>query len=179
MDATERLVAHFEEADVDTQALGGAWYRESQRVARRLARKHGVRLSTAAGVIAALSPRIRWASNVALADAMLGGEEIRGVFRRNVEKAENIIAGDKLGDDPLMWLGGQKVTAFYRAIMGDEDAAVIDVWMYRAAGYDPLKGSPARYREVEQALREAAEYVNIGVAKFQAIVWTQVRGGSE
>lgn len=174
MQMTERLVAHFEESEHATQALGGMWYRESRRVARQLSRKHGTTLATAAGVIAALSPRMRWSSNVALADAMLGGEEVSGVFEANLNKARRIIAGEY----PLRVLGGPKVRAFYRAIMGDEDAVVVDVWMYRAAGIDPKKATVKDYERVATAIREAAFEMGLPAATFQAIVWTQVRGGA-
>ncbi len=175
MNATERLVAHFEEADVETHTLGGRWYRESQRTARRLARKHDVPLSCAAGVIAALSPRIRWASNVALADAVLGGEEVSGVFGRNLEKARRIAEGER----PLEVLGGPKVTAFYRAIMGNEQSVVIDVWMQRAAGMTPVTLHGKHYEAVAEAVREAAAICGVTPASLQAIVWVQVRGKAE
>lgn len=171
---TERLVAHFEEADVETESLGGAWYRESRRTARALAQKHGVYTSTAAGVIAALSPRMRWASNVALADAVLGGEEVVGVFARNLAKARRIADGES----PGQVLGGPKVTAFYRAIMGDQESAVVDVWMYRAADIDPKTATKKDYELVADALRKGAAYIGIATADFQAVIWTHVRGGA-
>lgn len=171
----QRLVAHFEEADVDTKALGGQWYRESRRTARKLAAKHGVTLSVAAGVIAALSPRLRWASNVACADGLLGGEEVTGVFGQSLAKGRRIIAGER----PLSVLGGPKVRAFYAAIMGDEDAAVVDVWMFRAAGVPAEQISKAGvYDMVADALRAGSAYIGIGTANFQAVIWTQVRGGA-
>jgi hypothetical protein len=174
MNAVERLVAHFEEADVETEQLGGRWYRESQRVARRLSRKHGTTIACAAGVIAALSPRIRWASNVALADAVLAGHEVTGVFGRNLEKARRIAAGER----PLTVLGGDKVRAFYRAIMGDEDSVVIDVWMCRAVGVHKVALSSRGYEAIADAVREAAKLVGVTPAQLQAIVWVQVRGGA-
>lgn len=158
--------------ETKTEALNGGWYRESRRTARALARKHGVTLATAAGVIAALSPRIRWGTNVLGADMILGGSDSGPGFNTNVEKACRIRDGEK----PLSVLGGPKVRAFYRAIMGDKDAAVIDVWMWRAIGVAP--GS-VPYHKAEEALRSAANRCGVSVSDFQAIVWTQVRGGAE
>lgn len=154
--------------DARTEALNGQWYRESRRVARALARKHGVTLSVAAGVIAALSPRQQWVSNVAGADDLLGGGEGCG-FGANRRKAEAIRNGER----PLDVLSGPKVRAFYRAIMGDRDSAVVDVWMYRAMGHE-AGGLP--YPEAAAALEEAARKVRVAVADFQAIVWTYTRG---
>lgn len=177
MDPVESLMEHYGTVpeEVRTEALNGKWYRESKRTARALARKHGTTLATAAGVIAALSPRISWSVNVRAADLVLEGvrdtTQVAG-FDSNVEKAFRIADGER----PLKVLGGPKVTAFYRAIMGDEDAAVVDVWMWRAMGVAPEGMS---YAEAEQALREAARLAGLPVTTFQAIVWTRVRGGGE
>lgn len=157
---------------VRTEALNGGWYRESRRTARALAKKHGVTLSTAAGVIAALSPRVQWKVNVRLADDVLAGREHSGGFLANWEKAERIRDGER----PLDVLGGPKVTSFYRAIMGDEDAAVVDTWMWKAMNLAP--GS-VPYEEAANAMREAAHHVGVPVAQFQAIVWTEIRGGGD
>lgn len=167
-----RLVRAFEQAD---PANGGAsWYRESRRAARRIARESGVSLSVAAGTIAALSPRMRWRENVLAAAAACEGREY-GALGTSKRAASRIIAGE----DPLDVLNGPKTRAFYQAIMGDEDAAVVDVWMLRAMGHDPNK-SPTRkrYEELAGAIRTAAMVVGIGTATFQAIVWTHVRGGA-
>ena len=158
-------------AEVKTEALNGGWYRESRRTARALARKHGHTLSRSAGVIAALSPRTQWAANISGADHILGGGDTGPGFNANVEKACRIRDGER----PLQVLGGPKVTAFYRAIMGDKHAAVVDVWMWRAMGVAP---GDVPYAVAEAALREAASKAGVAVADFQAIVWTQVRGGA-
>lgn len=158
--------------EMKTEALNGGWYRQSRRTARSLARKHGVTLSCSAGVIAALSPRIRWKANVEGADAILGGSDEGPGFGSNIEKACRIRDGER----PLRVLGGPKVTAFYRAIMGDRDAAVIDVWMWRAIGVAP--GSMS-YDEAANIMRDAAAKAGVAVADFQAIIWTHVRGGGD
>lgn len=175
-EATKNLTGHWQDIPREerTEALNGQWYRASKRVSRRLARKHGVPLKTAAGVLAALSPRIRWSTNVEAADKLLGGapnEAVAG-FNQNVEKARRI----KNGEAPLDVLGGDKVRAFYSAIMGDEDAAVIDVWMWRAIGCAP---GGMTYNDAAAALTAAAAEAGLGVADFQAVVWTHVRGGAE
>lgn len=156
-----------------TAALNGdAWYTQARRTARKLARKHGTTVATAAGVIAALSPRVQWKANVNGADHILGGGNTGPGFNRNVEKACRIRDGER----PLSVLGGPKVTAFYRAIMGDEEQAVIDVWMWRALGVKP---DGMKYEDAVNILRQAAAKVDLPVATFQALVWAQVRGGGD
>jgi len=169
---TKAFVRMYRAAPVESD--GEVWYRTSRGEARRLARKHGVTVSRAAGVIAALSPRVQWSVNVRMADALLGGQRVRGLGL-SVANARRIRRGER----PLDVLNGPKTRAFYRAIMGDEDAAVIDVWMMRAAGRS--EASPrnaADYDLVSEALRRAARQVGRGTATFQAIVWTQVRGAA-
>ncbi len=129
----------------------------------------------AAGVIAAISPRMRWSANVVLADAICGGETVQGVFGANLAKAARILAGER----PLDVLGGDKVRAFYRAIQGDPNAVVLDVWMMRAAGWTKATLSTKEYESLATALLAAASREGIDPADFQAVVWTHVRGGGE
>jgi hypothetical protein len=87
-DAERALVAHYRDADEDTAQLGAGWYRKSRVVARSISRSTGVTLSTAAGVLAAVSPRLRWGSNIAVAEALCAGKPVTGVFSANLAKAE-------------------------------------------------------------------------------------------
>jgi hypothetical protein len=176
VDEHERaLVAHYREAGEERRLSGEAWYRESRHHARRIARATGVTLSQAAGVIAALSPRMRWGANVALAEELCAGREVRGVFGNNLRKAERILDGER----PLDVLGGDKVRAFYRAIMGDGEAVVLDVWMMRAAGWVKPTLTSTEYQALASSLTAAARRVGLNPADFQAIVWTHVRGSGE
>lgn len=93
------------------------------------------------------------------------------MFAASLAKARAI----QQGAQPLRVLGGPKVRAFYRALLGDRDAAVVDVWVARAAGTDPQL-TPARYARVEAALRDAAAQARTAVADFQATVWVVTRG---
>lgn len=185
----ERFAEQWRAIDPETRtaALNGGWYRESRRTARAMARRYGVSLKTTAGIIAALSPRTHWADNVRGAERVLYRRNLPDVLRElapivpgfgaNVRKAERIAEGE----DPLVVLGGDKVRAFYRAILGDPDAVVIDVWMIRAAGEDPkvYKATGRAYALMAEALRIAADEAGASPADFQAIVWTHVRGGAE
>lgn len=167
------LLEHFEAAAYQGPADGASWYVDARREARRMARTYGVGLGAACGVIAALSPRVQWSQNLKLAEEVLRtGTVESGAMRDNLLKAQRIADGER----PLAVLGGPKVRAFYRALMGDANAAVIDTWMLVAVNW-PREGLSARqYERVEAALRDAARITNLPVSEFQAIVWTQVRG---
>jgi hypothetical protein len=167
-----RLLEHYEAAGHDEAA---GWYRNSRRTARRLARQYGGGLGRAAGIIAALSPQVQWKVNVRMAEDMLRDGWATGQTYANLLKAERILQGER----PLTVLGGPKVRAFYRAMMGDEDAAVIDTWMLQAIGWERKGVSLRQYERCAAALRAAAAQTGLTTAGFQAVVWTQVRGGGD
>lgn len=135
-----------------------------------MAQRHGVSVSTAAGVIAALSPRLHWDQNLLAASRCLGSEDVPGVFMANLVKAQRIFAGER----PLDVLSGPKVRAFYLAILGRQ-APVVDVWVARAAGIR-RELTPRRYSEAARALTVAAERAGVPTTTFQATVWVAERG---
>jgi hypothetical protein len=166
-----RLLDHWSQADRDAHTQGRQWYAVARRTCGVMARERGVSLATACGVVAALSPRLQWGPNLRAARAVLAGERPTGVFRASLERARRIYQGAR----PLAVLSGPKVRAFYRALMGDATAAVVDVWVARAAGWvRELK--EAAYAKVAAALATAARAVGVPVAWFQAVVWVAVRG---
>lgn len=167
----QRLVALVARAPASAHELGGSWYSEAGRACARMARAYGCSKATACGVVAALSPRLQWAPNVRAADAVLAGATPTGVFRASLAKAKRIAAGEA----PLRVLSGPKVRAFYRALMGDESAAVVDVWVLRAVGWARTVTAKA-YARIARALTLAAARVGMTVARLQAVAWVAVRG---
>lgn len=167
----DAFLTSWHRATADTSSMGAVWYRESRRHARRLAREHGVPVSRAAGVIAALSPRVQWAVNLRMADAALAGRPYGGL-KTSKRKAAAIVNGER----PLDVLRGPKTRAFYRAIMGAENAAVVDTWMLKAAGWPGASVTSKQYERVASAMGAAAQSVGVPTATFQATVWTEVRG---
>lgn len=167
-----RLAGHWHASDRATRRAGVRWYRDARDTARAMARAAGVTHATAAGVIAAISPRLHWRHNVNAARTLLLGGEPTGVFRASLAKARRIMAGER----PLTVLSGRKVRAFYRALMGDESAAVVDVWTARAAGLDPKDLTPRQYDLVAAALTMAARDLGTTTARLQAVAWVHVRG---
>src|SRR3982751_6848796 len=160
---TRRIMRHWRAASAEDLAAGLSWYSRASDLADALsAGTDGyVSYATACGVIAALSPRCQWASNVRGAarmvnafDAGLDQPVVAGT-RANRDKAWRILTS---GDDPLSILGGPKVRAFYRNIAGDTDAVTVDVWAARAAeGRDnPSAPTGKRYDRLADAYRRAA-----------------------
>ncbi len=166
-----QLVRHWQSATRATRAAGSGWYRKAGKVTRAIARECGVSNATAAGVIAALSPRVQWVYNVKAARLLLSGVT-PACFRQSLAKANRIAAGER----PLKVLSGPKVRAFYRALMGDQSAAVVDVWTARAAGLSGDFLSAREYSDVAAALQIGATECNTTVSTLQAVAWVQVRG---
>jgi hypothetical protein len=75
-------------------------------------------------------------------------------------------------------LKGQKTNAFARAIAGDTDAVVIDVWMMRAAHAHGDSPNKTQYREVSEAVRIVAAEFGLTPRTAQALIWIIVRGSA-
>ena len=83
----------------------------------------------------------------------------------------------ELGFDALK---GQKTNAFARAIAGDTDAVVIDVWMIRAAGMDASKGvNKSDYNMLADTVRNIASEHGLTPRTAQALIWIVKRGSAE
>ncbi len=69
---------------------------------------------------------------------------------------------------------GPKTEPFYRALMGDSSACVLDVWMGQALGIDPKRfhDSKTVYAVCSERIKETAEYRGWTVAETQAAIWS-------
>ena len=148
------------------------WYMEAEKVAQEVAENLDASLEVGASVVSAFSPRERWTSNVAKAISFSLGEKVTGLSN-NLKMAQGSLT---LGFDALK---GQKTNAFARAIAGDENAVVVDVWMMRAAGYDG-ESSPnkTQYKEISEAVVRIAEKFAMTPRVAQALIWILVRGSA-
>jgi hypothetical protein len=168
-DLYRSLVMQATLAQVEQAAV---WYHEAQEVAEDVAENLGASLEVGASIVAAFSPRERWASNVAKSLAFSMGKPVAGL-QNNYRMAERSL---ELGFDAL---NGQKTNAFARAIAGDPNAIVIDVWMIRAAGMDASKGvNKTQYNELSDAVNTVAKEFGITPRTAQALIWIIVRGNN-
>lgn len=171
----DRLLTHWREADAETRRAGRHWYDSAEAEARALAAElpRGLGTVTAAGILAVLSPRAQWSVNVRWAWAIARDPDAEVSMPGFRAKARAMATGRRASATIIR---GPKVRAFWRAIAGDRDAAVVDVWMLRAMGIATPTVSPAQYERCAEALREAARRVRVPTRDFQATVWMQVRG---
>jgi hypothetical protein len=75
-------------------------------------------------------------------------------------------------------LKGPKTNAFARAIAGDTNAVVIDVWMMRAAGMETDSPNKTQYALLSEAVTAVAAQFGITPRTAQALIWIIVRGGA-
>lgn len=148
------------------------WYLDAERVAAQVARNLDSTLEVGASVVSAFSPRERWTNNVTKAISFSLGNHIPG-FKNNMLMANNAIA---FGYDALK---GMKTNAFARAIAGDEQAVVIDVWMLRALGIEKKSPTEKQYDEMAMAVRKVANELGMTPRSTQALIWIVVRGSAE
>lgn len=176
-----RLVAAYHGASAADHAAGARWYADAEAAARALAAgtDGAITTDTAAGIIAALSPRMPWARNLRLAaeavDQHMSGRPITlGAMGTSIANVERVLRGESLR--------APKIRAFAANIAGDTAAVTVDVWAARAATGDPMPDgsniTPAQYRRIAAAYTEAAERVGITPRDLQATVWVAIRGSA-
>lgn len=175
-----RVSVALDGADADALRDGAQWYADAQSYARQLSRESGLTVRTCAGIIAALSPRARWATNKAwardVALAAASGSDCPTVSTRAFRAHAWRIAH---GARPLRTLRGPKVRAFYRNICGDPNAVTVDVWAARAAGISALElARVGGYDAAANAYRAVARVRGLAASTVQAAVWIAVRGGA-
>ena len=148
------------------------WYLDAETVAREVATNLGVTLEIGATVVSAFSPRERWSRNVTNAIKFSLGEPVVALGN-NIRMAN---AGMQLGFSALK---GQKTNAFAKAIAGNEDAVVIDVWMLRALGIEKKTPTQSQYKEMADAVTAVATKHGMTPRAMQALIWIVVRGSGE
>jgi hypothetical protein len=165
---------------------GAAWYPSALAECRRMGRAHGVSAPRAAAVVAILSPRARWQTNLRAADMLLSdaamiriGARRRyrrryGVLPAQVTRAQYAIGADRYSSV----VTGPKVSAFYRNIMGDADIVTVDTIMAKAGGLGSVVSPKVRAAVVSAVCVLADEY-GMSARDMQASVWCAFRGGGE
>jgi uncharacterized protein YbaA (DUF1428 family) len=103
---------------------------------------------------------------------MNGGRTAGRYPTDQLPKIHDALYGPRPSDAPR----GPKVAAFYRAVVGDDDALVIDRWASFAAGGPRDRVPRAKERAaIAEAYQAVAADVGEALRDFQAIVWIQCR----
>lgn len=171
---TRRVTGAYRDATPEQLAAGELWYPEAHAVAVAQATEYGVLTETAAGVLAAFSPRTGWGPNIMLAERFLATEgrlERYGTLGRSTNQARRIYEGES----PDMVLRGPKTNAFFHAILtaGDTDTAVIDrhAWDLLVGQRGANPPTNRQYREADEKMQRAAAILGVKVSVVQATTW--------
>jgi hypothetical protein len=170
--ATDLFRALIMRATLGEVEAASVWYRDAEEVAEEVARNLSTSLEVGASIVAAFSPRERWSTNIAKAISFSLGTDPKGLTN-NLTMARNALT---MGFDALK---GLKTNAFARAIAGDTDAVVIDVWMMRAAGMDNDSPNVGQYRALSAAVQTVASEFGLTPRTAQALIWIVQRGGAD
>jgi hypothetical protein len=174
--SAQNIVRVFRAANESQMARGMAWYADAHTFCVALDPDNVAR---AAGITAALSPRLDWERNMLLAARTYADGFASGCLKGNARKADAIYEGG----EPLAILGGSKVRAFYGAIL---DPTAGHVVIDRHA-FDVALGRPTddatrsildrvgAYEYVADLYREAAAILGISATQVQAVTWTAWR----
>lgn len=173
---TRRLIRLFNDATDEELDYGLRWYQDAHAWAAQTAAEHGRTTDEVAGVIAALSPRCPWPSNLRRTVEMLETGDTYGLTNGR-DKARRILGGAA----PLDELSGPKTRAFYSNLADPLASAevTIDVHALNAAAGQVLSDAAAKrilgvnggYRHVADAYRSAARVLGVAPHVTQAVVW--------
>lgn len=190
-DGARRLLAYWHTASDAQRAEGLNWYPSALAQCGALAKRYGISAQAVAGVVAALSPGLRWEVNIDHAEQAISAWRngasvdrpsswpVVGVYgRNNVRKALAILAGA----DPLELFSERtspKVRSFFLSILGDQTQVCIDRHAIAAWRGASLNGAtPIRKSELTAAradYRLVADIVRVAPRDLQAVVWTVYR----
>jgi hypothetical protein len=165
------------------------WYQEAGAWTRELDAGHDLPSGTVAAFVAALSPLNGWDDQVrytppslerclarirqGLTDPAAVAKGISGPgLGENRLRAARVL----LGESPSAVLRGDKVTAFFANLTGDEHTRVtIDRHALAIAWPEAAAITPKRYREAEIAFQSVAPLFNGTPAGLQALTWVYWR----
>jgi hypothetical protein len=178
-DMTRAILDAWQRSTQNERLEGARWYPSAYAECASMARTYGVEVETAIAVLAALSPRLRWSTNVRAARMVLAGHKPSGILGRSLAAARAIVRDP---DEAWRYTSSPKVGAFKHTIEYQVETCwpvrvVVDTWAVRAATrnkYDSV--APCRYNDVEQAYLNAASRLNVRPDALQATLWVHWRG---
>lgn len=146
------------------------WYKDCRDGIIRIFGEEDLWLVTA--ILATTSPRASLKSNI---------KKFRTAY---VEYKNGLPFSEKFGSAKAQLecvargepLTGRKVDAFRRAMYGEPDPVVVDMWIMRAFGLSSEKAPTRRqYDEIEFYIRDVSRYVGLTPSEMQCAVWCGIR----
>lgn len=175
----DNILRVYHQATADEIREGLEWYSKANADASSLDTDH----RTACGIIAAVSPGLKWSVNVEVARRIINGQSIAGLGRvwpPNQRKAQRILSGES----PEVVLhekkdSGFKVRAFYACLINPAnwfdvciDGHAFGIWSGKRIPLDKIPNiTPKRYRRIADDYAIVAESVGLLPNQLQAITW--------
>lgn len=148
------------------------WYSEAHRSVRHTAYANGWSWRQFANVLAIVSPRVQVKRSIGLAmHWMRYGEAHPTTLTMTAKRLEHYRETGSIS--------GYKCAEFSRALKGNTEAVVLDVWMARALGveynkFDPRDDRPSNKATIGRCInrvRFVADHMGISPRDAQAAIW--------
>lgn len=169
-----------ERCDLDS---GLDWYPNTRRYIQGVADEYGYPLRNAVGAYAVLSPSLTKELNDKVIVTACKWHSMRVPVeywpKIGTYGMPNRIKAARCLDGDLTAVGGDKVSRFYRNLMGEADHEVtVDRWAIRIALDDPkieIVGGKSRYNAIADAYIEASTILGVEPLQCQAVSWEVFR----
>lgn len=170
------------------RAEGRSWYHAAHTFATGLGRKYEVTRDQAIGVIAALSPGLRWERNMLLAEQLIRTGDAAHPYGNGTGNGPLVQARRVLAGEPFLDVCGPKAyktRAFYDCIQQpysgdgpvvvDRHALSLAVGVKLGESETKALGRVGAYQRIAAAYRAVAETQALLPSQLQAITWVTWR----
>lgn len=186
----KHIQALLDLASAGEQSEGLTWYQRANLAAVRLADQYEIGIDTAAGVIAALSPRNKWERNLIDAENLIATfvaagydacEEVKVcTFGTNKKKALDILLWAASDDLAREILSGPKLIEFFNCITGNDDVCIdghaYSIWYGDRVTLANVPSIGKKLRaEIKKDYLAVAKKNNLKGYEVQAITWVAHR----
>ena len=177
-------------ASVSDVSAGKDWYLTARKAAIQLSDRYGVDVTTACGVIAALSPRNKWTRNLIDAENIINAYVTAGIeacesvkvctFGKNKDKSLRILACIPTLDVVEGILSGPKLCEFFRSIIGQNDVTIdghaYSIWFGERVTLANVPSIGVRLRrQIKADYLVVAAKNDLAGYELQAITWVTHR----
>lgn len=146
---------------------GKDWYLETLPSLVMVAEGLGVTVQYLSDILAITSPRVHVRRNIRIALTYITGGGYAGVM-------SGVVQSLRYYEDTGI-IRGPKTSAFAKALRGDGDAIVLDVWMARALNVEQSKlPTKAVKLKAEGRVAKVARQLGWTPAETQAAIWTHL-----
>lgn len=159
------------------RSSGLGWYAYAKIQCSYISEISDISLDRVVYATAALSPQLRWESNISATRAVATRRvnSYPGCYTANIEKAHHILFDTV---DWQKWLSGPKVECFALNILGNMDVVTVDTWAWRI-WMNPVdfwaKPKGINHGQIQSDYVEAARIVGMNPAALQAVTWITIR----